>query len=611
MCGIAGYYGSKKIERYRIHNCLKTMKNRGPDSNGTKYFDYKNKSVGLLHSRLKIIDLFDRSNQPFTINGYSIIFNGEIYNFNEIKKNLISRGYKFKTKSDTEVLLYNFIEKKFKAFSDFEGMWALAIWDDNRKELILSRDRFGQKPLYYFWDSENFYFGSQINQIFALTKNVGVINEKKIYDYLGSGYRVLFKDRETFYKNVYNFPKSSYAIIKNKNFSIHKYWELKNHVDSKISFDDAKIELKSILKKSIENCLVSDQNISMMLSGGIDSNILYKIIHRDIKKKISTFSIIDKDKRYDESILIRKSLKRSNNEKKFIDSNYLMKFNMVENLKKKIEFYKSPMLTISSYVSSFLQKNISEKGIRVNLSGIGADELFGGYYQHHTYFLNDVKKKKNFNLHFNYWKKNIFQLTRNPHLRNSSFLKIKNYYRNSLLNYLVNPNIQNFFNRKYIYNFKEKKFSKSLLKNRMFNELFYENIPTMLFEDDRNHMFYSIENRSPFLDTKLVEFATKLPKEYLFNLGFGKYILRESYKKDIDKEIIFNKVKKGFNFNLSNLIHNKKNSHTLNFLLSDPKNPIFEIINFTKIKKIREKKFLLNSEAKFLFGVINLAIFLN
>ena len=145
----------------------------------------------------------------------------------------------------------------------------------------------------------------------------------------------------------------------------------------------------------------------------------------------------------------------------------------------------------------------------------------------------------------------------------------------------------------------------------MFNELFYENIPTMLFEDDRNHMFYSIENRSPFLDTKLVEFATKLPKEYLFNLGFGKYILRESYKKDIDNEIIFNKVKNGFNFNLSNLIHNKKNSHSLNYLLSDPKNPIFEIINFTKIKKIREKKFLLNSEAKFLFGIINLAIFLN
>ena len=317
MCGIAGYYGFKKIERYKINNCLETMKNRGPDSNGTKFFKYKNKFTGFLHSRLKIIDLFDRSNQPFTINGYTIIFNGEIYNFNEIKKKLISKGYKFKTKSDTEVLLYNFIEKKFKAFSDFEGMWSLAIWDDNKKELILSRDRFGQKPLYYFWDEQNFYFGSQINQILALSKNNNPFNNQKILDYLGSGYRVLFKNDETFYKNIYNFPQSSYAVIKDKNLSIKKYWKLSSKINYKLNFNDAKIELKYLLNESVKNCLVSDQKVSMMLSGGVDSNIIYQLINNQIGQEISTFSIIDKDNRYDESKLIKKALKNNMNNPKF------------------------------------------------------------------------------------------------------------------------------------------------------------------------------------------------------------------------------------------------------------------------------------------------------
>lgn len=611
MCGIAGHLGTDSIKKNNIDICLKSLKERGPDSFGCKFFSFKNNKVSLIHSRLKIIDLSESANQPMSANGYTIIFNGEIYNFKEIKKKLTQRGYSFKTNSDTEVLLKNFIDKKFDSFSDFEGMWAIAIWDDNAKELILSRDRFGQKPLYYYNNSANIYFGSQPNQIFSLCYEDFKINYDKILKYVSAGYRVLFKDNETFFNKIKHFPPGSFATIKNGQIIFKRYWKLKNKINKKIDYNSAKEKLNYLITKSVQNCLVSDQKISTMLSGGVDSNIIYQIIKAKYRLPITTCSVLDDDRRYDESKNINIALRNNNNNKIFVSSSDVFKSDFLSELSKKVNFYQSPVLTISSYLSSFLQKEISLNSIKVNISGIGADELFGGYYQHQIYFLNDIVKSSSFKSYYNTWKKYVHPVTRNPYLREKKFILKKKFYMKSLINNHVNIEINKFFKKKIDLKFKDVFFSKKILKNRMFNELFYENIPTMLFEDDRNHMFNSIENRSPFLDKDLVEFAFTLPLEFLIKDGYGKYILRESFKDTVDNKILFDRKKKGFNFNFFKILKQKKIKEDILDLFLTNKNYINEIVDLNLINLIMNQEKLENSESKFLFSLINSVLFIN
>ena len=611
MCGIAGHVGIQKISDKSLNNCLMSMEKRGPDSYGYKFFKFKKKLVSLIHSRLKIIDLRDIANQPITINEFTIIFNGEIYNFKEIKKKLIEKGYTFKTNSDTEVLLKNFIDKKFESFSELEGMWAVAIWDDKNKRLILSRDRFGQKPLCYYKDESNFYFGSQINQINSLANKSFEINHKKILNHLSAGYRVIFKDDDTFFEKIKNFPPSHYAILKDNKISFKKYWNLKNTINKKIDYKSAKEKMIYLVNKSIKNCLISDQKISMMLSGGVDSNIIFQVIKKNYKLPFTACSVLDANSNYDESKNINLAIKNFEGNHLVVDNSEIIKKNFLEEIQSRVNFYSSPILTISSYVSSFLQKEISDNGLKVNISGVGADELFGGYYQHHIYFLNDMKNKKSFTKYFKSWKKNIFPIVRNPFLKNKNFIFKKKFYLKSLINNQVNPELNYYFKKEINYNFSEKKFSNLTMKNRMFNELFSENIPPMLFEDDRNHMINSIENRSPFLDKDLVEFAFSLPNEFLIKNGLGKYILRDSYKKEVNNDILFDRTKKGFNFSLFKILNDKKTKSDIYDLFSMNKNFIKEIIEFNHISKLFEKKELLNSESKFLFSLINVLTLIN
>jgi len=329
------------------------------------------------------------------------------------------------------------------------------------------------------------------------------------------------------------------------------------------------------------------------------------------KLPFTACSVLDANSNYDESKNVNLAIKEFKGDHLVVDNSEIVKKNFLDEVKKRINFYSAPILTISSYVSSFLQEEISNNGLKVNISGVGADELFGGYYQHHIYFLNDVKKKKTFSKHFDSWKKNIYPIVRNPFLKKENFIFKKNFFLKSLINNQVNPNINIFFKKTKDFNFYEKPFSKQIMKNRMYNELFYENIPPMLFEDDRNHMLNSIENRSPFLDKDIVEFALSLPSEFLIKNGLGKYILRDSFKHEVNNDILFDKVKKGFNFSFSKILRDKKTKSDILDLFSMNKSFIKETLNFNQILKLFEKKELLNSESKFLFSLINVLIFIN
>jgi asparagine synthase (glutamine-hydrolysing) len=218
MCGIAGYIGSKKIDELLINKSLDFLKNRGPNFKDIKKYSFYSphyKNILFLHTRLAIIDLDERSNQPFEDGDYSVIFNGEIYNYLEIKKDLILKGIKFRTSSDTEVLLKSYMVYGTNCFKKFEGMWSLAIFDKKENKLILARDRFGEKPLFYSKQDDGIYFSSDIRVIKSLSKKQFDLNNTRLIRGVVCGYKSLYKDpTETFYKKIFQIPPSSFVEIK-------------------------------------------------------------------------------------------------------------------------------------------------------------------------------------------------------------------------------------------------------------------------------------------------------------------------------------------------------------------------------------------------------------
>ena len=239
MCGISGIITSNNIADYNFQSTLNLMKKRGPDFQNYTIGKFGNKSFALLHSRLAIIDLQSSANQPFIDKDYYLIFNGEIYNYIELRKKLKKKNYHFKTKSDTEVIIKAFQEYGEDCVNYFNGMWAFVIWNKKKKEFFFSRDRFGEKPLYYFRDKKNFIFGSEIKFIKNILGDKMKFNKNKIYDLLNFGYKSLHKDNETFYKDIFSLNSGENLII-DQNFSIKKkkYWSPELKINNDISYKD-------------------------------------------------------------------------------------------------------------------------------------------------------------------------------------------------------------------------------------------------------------------------------------------------------------------------------------------------------------------------------------
>ena len=214
MCGIAGFFGNRKIDNNIINETLVSMKNRGPDFSNFYKQEYINGlSIYLLHSRLSIIDLKKRSNQPFVFGDYIIIFNGEIYNYIELKKKLLEKKIILKTNSDTEILLHYFILYGEKCVNYFDGMWSFAIFNKRTKKLFLSRDPFGEKPLYFYKSKYGFFFGSETKFIKRLSQKAFQINSAKLNQYLSFGARSLHKDNKTFYNEIFTVKNSENLVI--------------------------------------------------------------------------------------------------------------------------------------------------------------------------------------------------------------------------------------------------------------------------------------------------------------------------------------------------------------------------------------------------------------
>ena len=608
MCGIAGFVGTKNINFYEINKTLNIMHHRGPDAKGYKFFREK-KNICLLHTRLKILDLSDNANQPYTFDGLNLVFNGEIYNFKELRKDLLKKGYNFKTSSDTEVLLKSFHCYGQNCVKRFEGMWSFAIWDNKNKKLFLSRDRFGEKPLYYFRNFENIYFGSEIKFIKSLHKNIFKKNDLLIRKNLFLGFKSIQKTNETFFKGIYSVPNSTNIIIDlNLNISRKNYYKPKLDI-KKYSYDKVLYETEKLICKSLSIRLRSDVPVAFCLSGGIDSSLLAAIAKKKLKKDINTFTLIDKDNRYSEKNNVDVISKYLNCQNTQVDISKNKK-NFFNNLNELNQINDSPVSVISYYIQSILTKHISEEGYKVSITGVGADEIFSGYYEHYLTFFHSIsKKRKQYKENVKYWKKFIKPIIRNTLLKNDLFY-LKNKNDRSLI-FDHSKMLQKFSTENFSIPFEEKFFTKNLMRNRMLNELFYEIVPNILRHDDINHMKYGIENRSPFLDKSLLNYSLKIKNEYLINKGFQKVILRDIAKKYLPSSIYNDRRKVGFNAAIESLV-NFKDNKTLNYMLSK-NSQIFDYVDYQKFYtflKNLPKRRIPNHYSKFLFSFLSTKNFL-
>jgi asparagine synthase (glutamine-hydrolysing) len=607
MCGISGYISKKNlIADNCIERTLEMMKRRGPDSKNFFKKSYNSKQLALLHSRLNIIDLNERANQPYHDEDFIIVFNGEIYNYLEIKSKLENKNYKFKTNSDTEVLIKSFQEYGEKCVDHFIGMWAFAIWDIKKKQLFLSRDPFGEKPLYYFFDQNGFFFGSEIKFIKSLCKKNFGINKNQIQKNIFLGYKSLNKSNSTFYKDIISLESSSNILIDlDLNLIKKKYWRPKLNIDQNMSLNDAVSGVKLKLTKSLELRMRSDVPIAFCLSGGVDSALLASHAKKTFDKKISTFSIIDKDPRYDESENLRYTI----NDLKC--KHELIKINNSEDiffdrLKMLTEYHDGPIATLSYYIHSFLSENISKNDYRVAISGTGADELFTGYYDHFLLHFEALKGTKYLESNIEYWNKFILPKIRNPYLQNSK-LYIEDPENRDLV-YEKNLGVSQYSVNAFEHKFTEENYCDELLRKRMMNELFHEVVPVILKHDDLNSMYYSIENRSPYLDRDLLEFTLTIPPHLLIANGLQKKILRDSGEGVLNDQVRLSKQKKGFNASINSII-NFDNSNLID-LIFDTSSPIAEYVDLVKLKKDLNIELIPNHLSKLIFSIISTNFFL-
>lgn len=605
MCGIAGYIGKKKTGLPEIKQTLKLMHNRGPDNADHISFQQGDLHIALLHTRLSIIDMDERANQPFTIGPATIIFNGEIYNYLEIRKRLESDGVKFKTTSDTEVLLQAYLRFGEACVEQFEGMWSFAIYDRANAKLFLSRDRFAEKPLYYYVTPDGFYFASEVKFIRSLGKLVLEVDKEHLFGGLINGYKFLYKNDHTFFHGVEELKYATNLVIdQNLTEKKYRYWKPRPAIRP-MSLDDAIEGFRHHLMESVKIRLRADVPLAFCLSGGVDSSTITSIAAKTFNYDVATFSIIDSDERYNELDNIRATIDDLGCRHNIIP---IPQNELFTRLKKLIEYHDAPLCTITFFVHSLLLEAISAQGYKVSVAGTGADEIATGYYDHFLLHLYEMREHPNYQQYLKDWKEHVAKSIRNPFLKDPDL-----YFRDPTFRQHIVLDREAFANclkedcRYFVKDFTEEHFSDSMLQNRMLNEMFHEAVPVALHDDDLNSMFYSVENRSPYLDSRLFDFAYTVPPEHLIRDGYAKFVLREAGRGILNDQVRLDRRKRGFNASIHSVIDLEKKENR-EWILDQ--SSIYGYFDRSKIEAMLKIKPMTNSFSKFMFSFINAKVFL-
>ncbi|MCH7935491.1 MAG: asparagine synthase (glutamine-hydrolyzing) [Proteobacteria bacterium] len=612
MCGIAGVIGPEPPSPHHIKAALQALGRRGPDADGTGEYAVGGANVTLIHTRLSIIDLDPRANQPFEQDGLVLCYNGELYNYLELRRELEALGHAFATQSDTEVLLHAYREWGSGCLDRFEGMWAFALLDSANGTLVLSRDRFGEKPLYTWKRGQFLYFASEVKALAALSGGKPAVNTDQVLRYLVNGYKCLHKQPRTFFEEIREFPAASVAELPLVGAEAPEpkpepYWTLgRDALD--MTAEDALQGARERLFKSVELRLRADVPLAFCLSGGVDSATLAAIAARHFGHEIHCFSIIDADERYDERENIGVMVDWLGCEHHAV---HTTSEGFFPRLRELVAYHDAPVATISYYVHSFLSEAIGEKGYKVAVSGTGADELFTGYYDHYSMWLAAMSRLAeddpgiDFEALMADWRRGFGKYVRNPLLQDPLTFASDPAQRGHIL--LDQEFFEGFLLHPFHEDFAEEDYAGELLRNRMLNELFHEVVPVILEEDDRNSMFHSVENRSPYLDRHLAEFLNQVPSRHLIGGGFAKWLLRQAGDGLVPDSVRLDKRKRGFNASVDSLI-DRQDPETRDILLAD--SPIFDLVSRQRMAAFLDEDMTSNSFSKFLFSFVSAKTFL-
>jgi len=605
MCGIAGYWGSSPPGDPAVERTLDLMRRRGPDDRRACRADAGNgRQVCLLHARLRIIDLDARANQPFTIGSTTIVYNGEIYNYVELREQLEAEGVAFRTTSDTEVLLQCYRRYGEDCVRYFEGMWSFAIWDADRRVLFLSRDRFAEKPMYLRQTPHGLYFGSEPKFLAALAETRFSPNIRHLRRYLAHGYKSLYKADDTFFEGVTELRYAENLTVgPDRVGTPRKYWSPAPAVDPSMTLEDAIDGTRARLLESVRIRLRSDVPLAFCLSGGVDSAALVSIAAKAHGCRLETFSIIDDDERYNEEENILATVRDVGCAHRLV---HIPKQEALPRLVDLVSYHDAPIATPTYYVHSLLSQAMHDSGYRVAFSGTSADELFTGYYDHFLLHLNAVRGDAEYPSYLDAWQRHTATFVRNPLLKNPNLYAERPTFRDHI--YDGRAEIAAYFVEPFDEPFTEHPFTSDLLRNRMLNELFHEATPVILHEDDLNSMRYSIENRSPYLDTRLMDFAYSIPAQHLIRDGYAKAVLRDAVKGILNDRVRLDRRKKGFNASINSLV-DLRSPEVRSYLL-DPTARIFELIRRDRIAALFDVCPAPNHVSKFLFAFMNARIFL-
>ena len=538
MCGFVGFCDDSKNKKKIIRDMADIIKHRGPDSDGY----YVDNNIALGFRRLSIIDL-DKGSQPIFNEDKNkvIVFNGEIYNYKEIREELKSKGHKFSTNTDTEVILHGYEEYKEDILNKLRGMFAFVIYDIKEKSLFGARDFYGIKPFYYYYDNENFLFGSEIKSFLGSPNFKKELNKDMLSQYLTFQCSI---GEDTFFKNTYKLLPGHYFIYKDKELEIKKYYEVKLEPNDDKSLNEWVSGIREVIDNSVLAHKVSDVEVGSFLSSGVDSSLIAKLSSVD-----KTFTVGYDNKKYSEIDYAKQfsdKINVSNVSKKISKEEYFKEFSNVQ------YYMDEPLADASAVMLYFLSKTAS-KHVKVCLSGEGADEIFGGYNIYHEPYSVSWYNK------IPYFIRKCIGILVYPFRNYTGFnflyrrsKKIEDRYIGNAFIFepndakkIVNFNYGNKTYRDFTKPYYDKVSDLDVVTKMQYIDFNFWLIYDILLKADKMSMANSLEVRVPYLDREVIEYASKLPSKYKIVGNETKYAFRKVAKEELADKVA-DKKKLGF-----------------------------------------------------------------
>jgi asparagine synthase (glutamine-hydrolysing) len=591
MCGIAGFISPRgKSLKENLISMTAALSHRGPDGEGFYYHETGETAIGLGHRRLSIIDLSNAANQPMHYNGLHIIFNGEIYNYNEIRNELMSLGHHFLTHSDTEVILHGWKEWGEKSIEKWKGMFAIALYDENKNELICIRDRAGVKPFYYYFKNDFFLYGSELKALmvhpaFEKKINTDALASFLQYNYVPSPYSI--------FEDCYKIPAGHWLKfnLETKKISLQSYWNVYdcyNKPKLNIDLQEAIEETERILQKAFQYRMVADVPVGVFLSGGFDSSCVTALLQKNNTEKIKTFTIGSTDEKLNEAPFAKKIAQHLGTD----HTEYYCTSQEALDIIPDLPYYYDEPFADPSSIPTILVSRLARKKVTVALSADAGDEIFAGYNRY-DYISRFGRKIQGIPSPLRKLSAKVMEnisSDRIPFLRerrnfHSRYDKLKNLLNDPSPSELLKNLTQVYSQAEIIRLFNRPihllatAHSSDELQGEYYDALSYMmavDYQTYMVDDilqkvDRATMSISLEGREPFLDQDIIKWAAQLPSDYKYHKGQKKYILKQIVFKYIPKEIM-ERPKMGFAIPLET------------WLVKELKPLVMEHLNAEKIK---------------------------